>query len=106
MAAFGFSAEAVAAMRAEATRATGETALAIHPDNVVAVRWLLATQTQWRWVSLSTMQRAELRRTGLDYPAVEVTARQRGLETTPDDFARLQVLEAHCLTAWAEEVAR
>jgi len=106
MAAFGFSEAAVARMQAEARRALADEGLAIHPDNIAAVRWFLAMQTQWRTVTLSTMERAEIRRTGLDYAVAEATARLKGLEPSADAFARLQLLEAEALTAWAEEARR
>lgn len=98
----GFSPAAVARMRAKAAAATRDEGLAVHPDNVTALRWFLAMQTQWRVTALSTMERAELRRTGLDYAAAEPVARMSGLATEPDDFARLRVLEAEALGAWAE----
>lgn len=106
MAMMGFSEAAIAAMRARAEAAEPDEGLAIHPDNGPAVRLLLACQTQWRTVALSTMERAEIRRTGLDYAAVEPTARMAGLEITPDGFARLRVLEAEAIKAWAEEARR
>lgn len=98
----GFSAAAVARMRAKAATAAVDEGLGIHPDNVVAVRWFLALQTQWRVTALNTMERAELRRTGLDYGVAEPTARMSGLTTDPDAFTRLRVLEAEALAAWAE----
>lgn len=104
--AFGFSAEAIAELRAEAEQSDADEGLSIHPDNEVAVRMLLALQTQWQWVGLSTMQRAELRRTGLNYLAIKPTAKLSGVKVRPDDFTRLRILEAECLNAWAEEAKR
>lgn len=106
MEAFGFSAVSIAEMRAKAKAAEPDEGLAIHPDNGVAVRLLLACQTQWRTLAISTMASAEIRRTGLDYAAVEPAARMAGLTPTTDDFTRLRILEAESLTAWAEEARR
>lgn len=102
MAAMGFDPAAVARMRARAAAATTDDALAIHPDNVTAVRWFLAAQSQWRFIALSSLGGAAARRTGLDYPAVEATGRMMGLQPDANDFARLQILEGEALKAWAE----
>ncbi len=102
----GFAPAAIADMRAKAASAEPDNGLLIHPDNLVAVRLLLASQTQWRTVAISTMERAEIRRTGLDYAAVEPAARMAGLEPSTDDFSRFRILEAECLNAWAEDARR
>lgn len=78
-------------------------AMVVHPDNATAVRLFCALASQWRTVAVSTMSRAEVRRTGLDYGAVEPVARMAGLVLGPDDFTRLRVMEAEALKAWAEE---
>lgn len=103
MRAFGFSDDAIAATLTELTpaRPTNE-GLDIHPDNGPAMRLFLALQTQWRTIVLSMMSRAEMRRTGLDYTAIEPAARLLGLTADADVFARLRVLEAEALGAWAE----
>lgn len=106
MARMGFGEAAIAQMRAKAASAEPDTGLAIHPENGAAVRLLLALQTQWKVVVLSTMERSELRRTGLDYAAIEPTARMSGLEISDDVFLRLRVLESTALNAWAEEQKR
>lgn len=99
----GFSAEAIAEMRARAALAEADDGLPIHPANAPAVRLLLATQTQWRTVGISTMERAYVRKTGLDYGAVEPAARMAGLEPTVEDWTRLRILETECLNAWADQ---
>lgn len=99
----GFGAEAIAEMRARAASAELDDGLPVHPDNIPAVRLLLATQTQWRTVGISTMERAYIRKTGLDYSAVEPAARMAGLEPTVGDWTRLRILEGECLNAWAEQ---
>lgn len=98
----GFSAEAIARVRARAAQAEPDAGFPVHPDNGTAVRLLLASATQWRTAVLSTMERSEIRRTGLDYAALEPTARMAGLEPNADDFLRLRTLEAECLSAWSE----
>lgn len=109
MAALGFTPEAVQAAVTEVmakASAEPDQGLAIHPDNGPAVRLFLALQTQWRTLAISTMSRADLRRTGLDYGAIEPTARLLALDLDADLFARLRVLEVEALNAWGEEAAR
>lgn len=74
--------------------------------NAPAVRLFMALQTQWRAVSVSSWSRVEIRRLGLDYAAIEPTARLAGLELDADDFTRLRVMEVEALTAWNEQAAR
>lgn len=104
----GAPAEVVAQIRAEARgEVTADDAgMAIHPDNVVAVKLFLAMATQWLTQGLSTMTRAVLIRTGLNYAAIEPTARLSDLELTSVDFIRLRVMEGEALTAWREEAAQ
>lgn len=76
----------------------------VFAENVLAVRLFMALSTQWRMTSLSTMSSAQLIQTGLDYQVVETTARLSGLgEIAPDDFHRLQIMEAEALAAWRED---
>jgi hypothetical protein len=75
----------------------------VHPDNVVAVRLFQAMGTQWNAVALSTMDRAQIRRTGLRYEAIEVTARLEGLDVAGDDFRRLRIMEIEAIAAWGRE---
>lgn len=79
----------------------------VHPANALALQALFAMATQWRQASLTTSTRSMLVRTGLDYGALDDTCRRAGLDQlTPDDFRRLQLLEAECLAAWREERER
>jgi hypothetical protein len=55
-----------------------------------ALRWFLAMSGQWR-------RDAAGRVTGLDYGCAEALARLEGLETGPDDFAWLRILEGAAL---------
>ena len=98
----GAPAETVAKIRAEARGSMPDTGFAIHPANDRAVRLFLAMATQWRTASLNTMARATIVRTGLDYPAMEPTARMAGLALEDDDFARIRLMEGEALTAWRE----
>lgn len=80
-----------------------ETPFQVLPANVAAVKAFLALQTQWRWISLSTMGAARILRTGLVYEAIETTCRLRRIALAGDDFERIQVMEAAALAAWSEE---
>lgn len=102
----GFGDAAIAEVLERMEAAQDEGGLPVHPHNVDAVRLLLALQTQWMTVAISTMQSAQLRRTGLIYPAIDPTARAFGIEVTPDLFLRLQVLEVEALNAWNEDKGR
>lgn len=79
--------------------------LMVHPDNVTAVKLFDALRTQWNLVALSTMERSEIRRTGLRYEVLKPVARLLGLKLAADDFTRLQLMEAEALVAWAEASA-
>lgn len=103
MAAFGYAAEAVDQVRLKARLAEADEGFAVHPDNVRAVKLLLAMQTQWRMVALSTATAAVLIRTGLEYAALESTARLAGVVIEAGDFDRLQFMEHEALAAWREE---
>ncbi|HVY34999.1 MAG TPA: DUF1799 domain-containing protein [Caulobacteraceae bacterium] len=104
--AWGAPAEAIAKARADEAHADLQDGFLVHADNETAVRLFLAVQTQWRVASLSTMARAQLVNTGLDYVAVERTAVLEGLELKlPDDFRRLRIMEAEALSAWSERRA-
>lgn len=98
----GAPAHVVAAIRAEARGSMPDEGFSVHPDNHTAVRLFLAMATQWRCQSLSTMARAVVVRTGLDYAALEPTARMAGLSLGDDDFARLRLMEGEALVAWRE----
>lgn len=83
---------------------TVDDGLLIHPDNILAVRLLLAMQTQWRVQFASTFSRVMPVTLGLKYSELETTARLEGLgEIAPDDFRRVRILEAEVLAVWGEE---
>ena len=74
----------------------------VHPDNVNAVKLFIAMSTQWNAVALTTLERAEIRRTGLRYEVLDRVARGAGIAEQDGDFDRLQLMEAEALLAWAE----
>ena len=62
----------------------------IHADNLPALQAFLAVSTQWNMVS--DVDRGP-RAIGLNYPAVETGLRMAGIETTPDLWADLKLIE-------------
>lgn len=103
MAEFGFSPEAIAQTRADHQAKVVDQVFEVMAENAVAVRLFLTLATQWRNAPLSAMGGTPWMRTGLDYAAVEPTARLAGLVVDTDAFSRLQMLEAHALSAWSQE---
>lgn len=99
---FGAPPAVLAAARARLTPRQADEVFRVHPDNAVAVRVFAAMKTQWTMASLSTMDRAEIRHVGLDYLRLEATARLCRVELGEHDFARLRIMEATALNAWAE----
>ncbi len=100
---FGATDAQIAAFLEHAAPRAETGAMAIHPDNVLAVRLFDAMQTQWTSFTLSTMSSARYIRTGLRYEALDCVA--RGLDLpypVGDDFQRLRILEATALAAWNE----
>lgn len=74
----------------------------VHPANRTAVRLFQAMATQWNMVSVSSLDRTELRRTGLRYEVLDRVAAGLRIDQDPDDFTRIQIMEAEALTAWSE----
>jgi hypothetical protein len=103
MAAFGFSAEAVATKRAELMPIAVAPELTIAGPNVRAVKMLLAMGSQWNAVAMAGLSKGVMIRTGLRYEALDVVERKTGLELSSDDFGRLRLLEAECVAAWQDE---
>lgn len=100
--AWGASPQVIAANRAALMPKVETEDFRVFPENVTAVRCFQAMATQWKMLSVNTMDRAEIRQVGLDYGVLESTARLAGLSMSPDDFDRVRVMEAEALTAWAE----
>lgn len=75
-----------------------EDVFAVWQDNWISVLTFLACETQWRTVS--TMTRLEW--LGLDYTAVDVVMRRKGI---PDDvFEDLRIMEQAALETFGEIV--
>ena len=104
--AFGLSEAEIARAQGQVAAAAPEEHFTVHPDNAVALRLFIALQTQWRTASLSTMGKAQVIRTGLDYGVVASTAQFEELQVGRDDFGRLRTLEYEALDAWAHSRAR
>lgn len=64
-----------------------------------AASLLLALDTQWKTAGMAGVI------TGLDYQAIEPTARLLGVEVTPATFLCLRTLEAEALRVFAERRA-
>jgi hypothetical protein len=61
----------------------------------------LALETQWRVVALVGMESARIVRTGLDYAAVDVVLRRRGLDGA-QPFDDIAVMEQASMAAFGE----
>ncbi len=68
-------------------------------DEGPAIGLFLALQTQWKQAGIAGI------RTGLDYGAIEPTARLLGIETGPRLFLDLRLMEDEALRVTAEQVA-
>jgi len=82
---------------AAALREREDEVVAIHPDNVETVTLFAALSTQWRHAGLTGV------RIGLDYQAIEPTARMLGITLNPNIFSGLRVMEMEALAAMREE---
>lgn len=104
LAAFGFAPGEVAKARGDLEHmAPLEETFEVMAENATAVRLFLALRTQWRTLALSTMSKAIVVQTGLDYAVIKPTADLKGLELVEGDFDRLQIMEAEAIRAFAEE---
>lgn len=104
MEAFGLPQDYIAAAMADFAKAAApEDDFPVLPANETAVRLFQALQTQWRTTAISTMAKAVIVRTGLEYTAIEPTARMSGLALEGDDFIRLRVMETAALNAFHDE---
>jgi len=101
--AFGAPAEVIAETARRLGGAMRAEVFVVRPENVAAVRLFQALQTQWRWISVSTLAGVALRRTGLDYGPAAWVAGVLGLVVGDGDFHRLRLLESAALEAWAAQ---
>lgn len=69
-------------------------------EHVPAVSLFLAAHSQWRTVALSLDAGIVVRRTGLDYPALESIARIQGIAIDGALFHQVQLLEVAALNAF------
>lgn len=74
----------------------------IWPDMADAVALFFSMSTQWRWTGAGM---AGAFRTGLDYGALEPTARAAQLEMTPTLFDDIRTLEREALSVWSRKRA-
>lgn len=63
-----------------------------------AIALFFALSTQWRWLGGMAVIR-----TGLDYAAIEPTARGLELPVTPGLFNDIRTLELAALDAWSQK---
>lgn len=99
LAAFGLGAAQIDAMVAAAEGGARKDEVEVFSWCATSLRWFLAMASQWR-------RDGDGRAVGLDYGPAEATARMAGLDTGPDDFARLQVLEQATLRLLRERQTR
>lgn len=69
-------------------------------EHVPAVSLFLAAATQWHMVALPVSEGIVLRRTGLDYLALEAIARLNGIAIDGALFHQVQLLEVAALNAF------
>jgi hypothetical protein len=79
-----------------AWRRAADEAIELAPDEADAFSLFRTLGTQWRHHAMTGM------RLGIDYAAVEPTARMLGVTMTPALLLDLQLMEAAALDAWAE----
>ncbi|TCK96252.1 DUF1799 domain-containing protein [Paraburkholderia sp. BL9I2N2] len=101
LAAFGARPEDVERAREQ----QAENDFEVYPENWRAVQVFLALSTQWRTVAISTMTRARLIHTGLDYAAIEPVFRMMGIKPKrcAAIFQKLRVMEEAALDALLPE---
>lgn len=100
--AFGAPPETVAAAIAQIRPAVRDAVFRVHPANVSAVRLFQAMRTQWNVVSVASLDQVRLIHLGLRYEVLGEVSRALGLERSPADFERLQLMEAEAIAAFAE----
>ncbi|MFM0736813.1 DUF1799 domain-containing protein [Paraburkholderia xenovorans] len=97
LAAFGARSEDVERARKQQT----EDDFDVYPENWPAVQVFLALSTQWRAVGISTMTKARIVHTGLDYAVIEPVFRMMGIKPKRRVaiFQKLRVMEEAALDA-------
>jgi hypothetical protein len=77
-----------------------EQLIELETDDWTAASLLLALDTQWKTAGMTGVIH------GLDYQAIEPTARLLGVEVTPPVFLALRTMEAEALRVFAERRGR
>lgn|GEM_PF-2785463 len=83
-----------------------ENVFVLEAANKDVLSLFISSQTQWRIVTLSTMERAEIIRTGLDYVGVEAAARGLGLTWNDALLDGLAVMEQATLDVERKQRAK
>lgn len=97
----GLSEEEIAELNAALDDAEGSAGQdGVWEEHVPAVSLFLACATQWRTAVLPSGERFTLRRTGLDYVALETIARIQSIAIDGALFHQLQILEVAALNAF------
>jgi hypothetical protein len=101
LAAFGARPEDVARAREQ----QADTDFEVYPENWLAVQVFLALSTQWRAVGISTMTKARIVHTGLDYAVIEPVFRMMDIKPKRRAaiFQKLRVMEEAALDALLPE---
>lgn len=84
---------------AEQARSTRD-AIEVHEDNLETVLLFDALGSQWRFAGLQAV------RIGLDYGAIEPTARMLGVEMTPVRFTEIRLMEQVACRELAKAASR
>lgn len=71
----------------------------VWPDMVDAFALFTSMATQWRWISAGM---AGSFQSGLDYAALDATARAIGVQLTPHVFSDVRTLESEALKVWSK----
>lgn len=98
--AFGAREEEIAAWRARAEEQDRRAAIVVWDDCWETAQIFAALQTQWHRAGLNGL------RTGLDYAAIEPTARMMEIELGRRRFDELRLMEATALKAMAKAESR
>lgn len=79
-----------------------ENVFVVEAANADALSLFIHCDSQWRYVSLTTLERAELIRTGMDYAAVEAAATGLGLDWSDSLIQGIHTMERETLKIEAE----
>lgn len=77
---------------------TDEAGCSIWEENVISLNAFIALETQWRRLAIVGLGGGAIVRTGLDYAAVDVLMRRRGIDDAV--FDDVMVMEQAALHTW------